>query len=101
MAALAWSMPCSRSSSTCVQPEPRERIGFTGFTRPADSAATPAAFTGTGVVALAGVIGFFTYGRPVSRKGAWAGGLLFGLLSLILLRPSAREAAPCRCSTRR
>ncbi|MBI1199369.1 MAG: M20/M25/M40 family metallo-hydrolase [Phenylobacterium sp.] len=41
----------------------------------------------------AGVIGFFVYNRPTSRKGAWAGVLLLGLLLAIVLQIAAPEAA--------
>ncbi len=42
---------------------------------------------------LAGVIGYFTYGRPVSRKGAWAGGLIFCLVLTIVIQALAPAAA--------
>jgi hypothetical protein len=41
----------------------------------------------------AGLIGVFTYGRPVSRKGAWAGGLLFCLVLTIAAQILAPAAA--------
>ncbi|MBX3485717.1 M20/M25/M40 family metallo-hydrolase [Phenylobacterium sp.] len=43
--------------------------------------------------ALAALIGWFTFGRPVSRKGAWAGGLVFCLLLTIALQALAPAAA--------
>lgn len=42
---------------------------------------------------LAGVIGFFVYNRPASRKGAWAGALLMGLLLTVVLQIVAPGAA--------
>lgn len=45
----------------------------------------------TGV--LAGVVGFFVYDRPTSRKGAWAGVLILGLLLAIALQILAAPAA--------
>lgn len=42
---------------------------------------------------IAGVIGYFTYGRPVSRKGAWAGGLIFCLALTILVQALAPAAS--------
>ncbi|MBL8557027.1 MAG: M20/M25/M40 family metallo-hydrolase [Phenylobacterium sp.] len=43
--------------------------------------------------ALATLIGWFTFGRPVSRKGAWAGGLLFCLVLTVVLQAVAAPAA--------
>jgi hypothetical protein len=45
----------------------------------------------TGVVAA--LVGWFTFGRPVSRKGAWAGGLLFCLVLAIVAQALAPAAA--------
>ncbi|MBL8773250.1 MAG: M20/M25/M40 family metallo-hydrolase [Phenylobacterium sp.] len=44
-----------------------------------------------GVVATA--IGWFTFGRPVSRKGAWGGGLLFSFGLTVVLQAFAPQAA--------
>lgn len=42
---------------------------------------------------LAGAIGFFVYNRPASRKGAWAGALLLGLVLTVILQIAAPGAA--------
>jgi hypothetical protein len=42
---------------------------------------------------LAGAVGFFAYGRETSRKGAWAGALILGLLMATLLQIAAPGAA--------
>ncbi|MBU1374789.1 MAG: M20/M25/M40 family metallo-hydrolase [Alphaproteobacteria bacterium] len=42
---------------------------------------------------VAGVLGFFVYNRPASRKGAWAGALALGLVLTILLQIFAPGAA--------
>ncbi|MEW5687406.1 MAG: M20/M25/M40 family metallo-hydrolase [Pseudomonadota bacterium] len=42
---------------------------------------------------VAGLIGVVTYGRPVSRKGAWAGGLMFCLVLTIAAQILAPAAA--------
>lgn len=41
----------------------------------------------------AGALGFFVYNRPASRKGAWAGALVVGLVLTILLQILAPGAA--------
>ena len=48
-----------------------------------------------GIIAgvTAALIGWFTFGRPVSRKGAWGGGLLFSLALTIILQAIAPAAA--------
>jgi len=48
-----------------------------------------------GIVAgvVAGALGFFVYNRPASRKGAWAGALILGLILTILLQIAAPGAA--------
>lgn len=48
---------------------------------------------GLGAGALAAVIGWFTFGRPVSRKGAWAGGLAFCLVLSVVAQALAPQAA--------
>lgn len=42
---------------------------------------------------LAAAIGAATYGRPVSRKGAWAGGLIFALALTVVVQALAPAAA--------
>ncbi|MBW8813327.1 MAG: M20/M25/M40 family metallo-hydrolase [Caulobacterales bacterium] len=42
---------------------------------------------------LAAAIGIFAYGRETSRKGAWAGALLLGLIVTVLLQALAPGAA--------
>lgn len=42
---------------------------------------------------LAGVLGFFVYNRPASRKGAWAGALALGLVLTVILQVAAPGAA--------
>lgn len=42
---------------------------------------------------VAGVLGFFVYNRPASRKGAWAGALTLGLLLSVILQVAAPGAA--------
>lgn len=48
-----------------------------------------------GIVAglLAGALGFFVYNRPATRKGAWAGAIVLGLLLTIALQIAAPGAA--------
>lgn len=42
---------------------------------------------------LAAVLGFFVYSRPASRKGAWAGALVLGLILTVLAQIAAPGAA--------